>query len=282
MVLLAGLITLPLFADPPVKKRVKRSGPPTRERIQKGKPVGKKKVVGDRDVRNRPRVISSEKRRAAPAEPQKRFVRTRRDFGHVRVARCHRRDDGHLHIRPILVRSAKVRPVVLDRFEERRREHLRSIIRHFRTGQRQQAVSAWRVFVDGLAEYHEPIDLDEVMLLVAREGCAYDDDAFLFQAAKLEFLRESRERLRDYVELLYEQREACQRGRRSCSPATVRNIEAELLRMRAESDVLTIREQAADAELDAVVRSSPDYEARFATVFEDMYREVEVRIVFSP
>lgn len=281
-IVLVGLLCLPVGADPPAKKRVKRAEPPAKKRVKHAEPPSKKRVKVEPASPKKSRVVPVDKHRRHRVRPIRSYVRTRRDFGHVRVIRRDRRADGRLHVRPILVRSAWVRPVVIERFEDRRRDQLRLIVQHFRAGQRARAIEVWRTFVNGLVEYHEPIDLDEVMLYIAREGCAYENDAFAFHASKLEFMRESRERLEDYVDLLYEQREACERGTRPCSPTTLRNIEAELARMRADLEVLEIEEHAANDALERIVESSSDYENRFAAVFDDMYREVEVRITVSP
>ncbi len=268
---LVGLLSVPAGADPPSKKRA-----------QGAEPRSKKRVVTEPAAPRGPRVVPVEKPRPRRVRPTRSYVRTRRDFGHVQLTRRDRRADGRLLIRPALVRSMRVRPVLLERFQDRRRDQVRLIIQHFRAGQRARALEVWRTFVDGLVEYQEPIDLDDVMLYIAREGCSQENDTFIFHASKLEFLQESRERLEDYVDLLYEQREACERGMRPCSPTTLRDIETELARTRADLNILEIEERAANDAFERVVESSRDYEARFAAVFDDMYKEVEVRITVSP
>jgi len=279
---LVGLLCLPVIADPPAKRKAKGAQPTARKRETDAQPPAKRRARGDHFPPGEPRVAPMDRTGPRRVRPRKSYVPTRRDYGHVRVTRRPRRDDGRIYIRPVLVHSARVGPVVLDRFEERRRDQIRMIVGHFRSGQRARAVEAWRSFIDGLVEYHEPIDLDEVMLYVAREGCAYENDAFLFMAARLEYLRESRERLEDYVDLLYEQREDCERGKRPCATTTLRDIETEFIRARAELEILAIKERVVNDKLETLVESSREYENRFAAVFEDMYREAEVRITFSP
>ena len=145
-----------------------------------------------------------------------------------------------------------------------------------------RALEMWGTFVDGLVDYYEPVDLDEIMMYVAREGCLYANDTFLFHATKLEFLRESEEQLEDYMTLLHGQRDACMHGSRRCSSATLHNLEAELIRARADREILGIEARVTSDEFERITESSREYERRFADTYEDMYREVELRIRFSP
>lgn len=282
--LMVGLLHAPAGAQTAKKKRV-----------QKGKAVPKKaQVAPGKKGRVAPgekgRVAPGKKARVAPGEksrvrrmhPKKSYVRVRRDYGHVRVTRRHPPAGGTVNVRPIIVRSSRVSPVMLGRFEDRRRDQIRLAIRHFKAGHRERGLEVWGAFVGGLADYHEPIDLDEVMLYVAREGCVHQDDAFLFHAAKLEFLRESEDRLRDYIAQLDEQREACTYGARRCSSESLRNLETEIIRSRADLDILGMELRMANDEFEKTIASSRDYEHRFATVFDDLYREVELRIRFVP
>lgn len=257
--LFGGLLPPSTDAQPPAKKKVKKQQAPTKKA---------RAVSGDRPGVRRTR-------------PRESYVRTRRDFGHVRVRQRHRHGDVTLDIRPILVRSARVTPVVLHRFEDRRREQIRMIARHFREGRRREALAIWGTFVDDLAGLHEPIDLDEIMLYVAREGCLYENDAFLFHAAKLEFLRESEEHLEDYIDQLYDQRDTCVHSGR-CSAENLRDLEIELVGAQADLEILQVKARVASDEFEKAAGASRDYERRFAATFDDMYREVELRIRFSP
>jgi len=187
-----------------------------------------------------------------------------------------------MHIRPIVVRSARVSPVVLNRFERRDQDQIRTMIKCLRDNRRGQAMEIWASFVSGLSDYHQPVDLDEVMLYVAREGCFYGSDRVLFRAAKLEHLRESADRVGDYEAVLRDQQDACRSGLRTCSPETMRDIEMEMTQVRADRQILDIRARALDDEFETVIASSREYEQSFARTYEDMYREVEVRISFSP
>ena len=266
-ILLIGLFHVPAGAQTPKKKRV-----------QKGKAVRHK----GKAVPHKARAAPGEKSRVRRAHPKKSYVRVRRDYGHVRVTRRHRQPDGALNARPIIVRSARVSPVVLGRFEDRRRDQIRLTIQHFKEGRRERALEIWGGFVGSLADYHEPIDLDDVMLYVAREGCVYEDGTFLFHAAKLEFLRESQGRLEDYIEQLHDQRQACTYGTRPCSSAVLRNLEAELIHSRSDLEILGIEARIASDQFEKTIESSRGYEHRFAAVFDDLYREVEIRIRFEP
>ena len=258
--LLGGLLPLRAGAQPPAKKRIDRG----------------------RTTPKKARVISPDESRRRRERPRKAFVRTRRDYGHVRVTHHRASADGRLSMRPIIVRSARVTPLVLERFEDRRRDQLRLAIRHFREGQRAEGLRIWGVFVDGLSDYPEPIDLDDIMLYVAREGSFSASGPFLFHAAKLEFLRESERNLEDYVDLLYEQRNMCSRAGYSCSSTMLRDLEYELIRARADLEILDIEARAASDEFESLLESARDAEHRFTAVFEDMYREVELRIRLSP
>jgi hypothetical protein len=187
-----------------------------------------------------------------------------------------------LYVRPVLVRSARVTPVVIRRFEGRRHEQIELTIQLLKEGRRARALEVWGGFVDSLAEYGEPVDIDEVMLYVAREGCPYEHADFLFYAARLAHLQESEEHLRDYIDQLYDQREACMRGGRACSTATVRNLDAEIARARADLETLGLEVRIAGDQLERAIEPSRDYESRFGVVYDDLYREVELRIRFSP
>ncbi|UCC31873.1 MAG: hypothetical protein JSU86_06265 [Phycisphaerales bacterium] len=257
-----ALFVIPAFADgqPPRKKRVKKEPP----KVQK------------------PRAAPSDKSRPRRLRPRKAYVPTRREYGHVRVARRSRHGDQRLNIRPVILRSARVTPVVLDRFEDRRRDQLHLVIRHFKEGHRARALEVWGGFVDGLADYREHIDLDEVMLFVARESCFHEDDRALFHALKLEFLQDSRERLERYIDRLHEQRTDCTGRISFCSPETFRDLDAELTRARADHKILDLEIRVVSDEFEARMQSLQDYEHRFAAAFDGMYREVEVRIQLSP
>jgi len=187
-----------------------------------------------------------------------------------------------LNIRPVILRSARVTHVVLDRFEDRRRDQLHLVIRHFEEGHRARALEVWGGFVDGLADYREPIDLDEVMLFIARKSCFHEDDRALFQALKLEFLQDSRERLERYIDRLHEQRTDCTGRISLCSPETLRDLDAELMRARADHKILDLEIRVVSDEFEARMQSLQDYEHRLAAAFDSMYREVEVRIQLSP
>ncbi len=269
------LLTCVLLGNPLV--RPVRAEPPRKKRVEK-KPASPKKARAVRSPSSGSAAASDARR----TQKRKSYVRPRKAYGHVRVARHHRRDDGRLDIRPIMARSARVRPVVLNRFEERHRGQVHLMIQHVKDGHRKKALDLWGLFVEGLADYHEPIDLDEIMLLIARDGCHIEDESILFHAAKLDFLRESQERLEAYISLMDDRRDACLRGLRRCTSETIRNIEKELVRAGADRRILDIEERVERDEFDARAGAQQEYERRFAATYEDLYREVEFRIRFSP
>jgi hypothetical protein len=245
---------------------------PRKSKAQKARPA---------HPRAQPKSKSMVETRPRREHPQRSYVRTRRDYGHVRLTR-RERHEGRLNVRPIIVKSARVSPVVLQRFEDRRRDQLQLVIQHYREGRRTEGLETWTGFVNGLADYPEPVDLDDVMLYVARESCLHGDGSFIFHAGRVEFLNESAAQWGQYVAQLEEQLDDCRRGRRACSAETRRNLESELTRRKAEWEVFDIQARVADKEFDRVLRESRDYEGRFAATFEDMYHEVEVRIQYSP
>lgn len=247
-----------------------------------GQPPRKKRVKKEPPKVQKPRAAPSNESRPRRLHPRKAYVPTRREYGHVRVARRSRHGDQRFNIRPVILRSARVTPVVLDYFDDPRRDQLHLVIRHFKEGHRSRALEVWGGFVDGLADYREPIDLDEVMLFIARESCFHEDNQALFQALKLEFLQDSRELLERYIDQLHEQRTDCTGRISPCSPETLRDLDTELMRARADHKILDLEIRVLSDEFEARMRSLQDYEHRFAAAFDDMYREVEVRIQLSP
>ena len=224
------------------------------------------------------RVTLPQKRKAENRRPRKAYVRTRRDYGHVRVLEPHRHDDGRLNVRPIIVRSARMTPVVLSQLDELHRTEVSVVIRHLREGHRDTAMRSWRSFVQSLSECERPIDLDDVMLYVGRESCLHGSGSLLFHGARLEHLRESADRLEDYLGEIHHQREDCSTGRRTCAADTIRDLDIALVRARADLRILGIEMDVADDEMERIIGTSQEYERRFATTYEDMYREAELVI----
>jgi len=263
-------------AQPPAKKqRVQK------QRVQKDK--GRKEHAQKGRVSPpRARAEPAGKTRAPRARRGKSYVRARRDYGHVRVPRRVRRVDGAPSARPVLIRSARVTPAVLRRFEGRRHEQIQLTIRHLREGRRAKALESWGSFIESLVDYGEPIDLDDVMLYVAREGCPYENPEFLFYAGRLAHLQECEERTEDYIDQLHDQRDVCMRGGHTCSTTTLQNLQAEVVRARADLEIFGIETRVAREQLERAIEPARDYESRFGVVYDDLYREVELRIRFSP
>lgn len=219
--------------------------------------------------------------RSLRSAQSRRYLRTRNNYRHVRVSRRARRSDGRIDIRPVIVRSTRIRPVVLERFENRRREQVGLVLRYFREGDRTRALVSWGLFVDGLVDYGAPIDLDDVMLYITREAVQSDSSAVRLRAARLEHLRLSAASLRNYLSELTEQRERCSRSTRPCPPEVSNILETELIRARADLEIAEIEARTANRQFEATIESSRDYESRFAILYNDMYREVELRVQFS-
>ncbi|UCE61362.1 MAG: hypothetical protein JSU63_06365 [Phycisphaerales bacterium] len=280
------------LTGPPPKQKPKKAKPKQHDAQHKDRAhpqkMQQKERAHPREAEHRERV-SPHKDRATPIDGRKRsrvrdkktYLRTRDRYRHVRIAQHHRRDDGRVYIRPIIQRSVTVLPSVLDRFEGRRRSDITLIIQHLNRGERRRAIELWGRFVEGLVDYRDPIDLDEIVVYIVREGCVLEDETFRFYALKLEFLKETEDRLEDYIYGLYDRREACTRLTRRCPGETVRDIETELARAQGERDVVRAKVRAANDEFEAILRGSRDYERRFHDVFEDLYREVEIRIRIS-
>ena len=213
---------------------------------------------------------------------RRRYVPTRREYRHVRFAHRPYHEDGRLDTRRILMRSARVTPVVLERFHDHRRDRIQTIIHHFREGRRSQAIHLWSGFVHELADYPDPVDLDEIMFVIAKESCSGESRPDLFHARKLEFLHDSLDHLDEYIDQLYRHHEACTHHGPGCSPSTLRNIDDELVRVRAQRDMLSIEVTRTTEELESHMHSSSEYETRLASVFDAMYGEVELRIRLTP
>ena len=246
--------------------------------IASGQQPGKRRVDTRPPSPNKARATEPSERGGDRGRPQKAYVRTQRDYGHVRVAEPRRNDDGRLNVRPIIVRSTRVTPNVLTQFDERHRAQVSVVIRNLREGQRDTAMGSWRSFVQSLSECDRPIDLDEVMLYVGREGCLHQSGALLFHGARLDQFRESADLLRDYLDELQKQREDCASGRSACTVDTVKSLDIALVRARADLRILGIEMDVADDEMEAIIAAEHEYEQRFARTYEDMYREAELVI----
>jgi hypothetical protein len=249
----AGAVSSAEGQRPQPKRKITREAPP-----RKQAPQEMTRIRSDRSRSRTARV---------------RYVPTSPRFRHVRVIERELHDNRLPDSRTVIVRSTAVRPRVLVRFENRRQDEVRSVIRLYRGGDRTQALQIWGRFVTGLADYDEPVDLDEIMMYVARECCFHEDDATLFRAQRLAFLRDSGDRLDDYIEQLEERRVSLARRGGASDVETLGRIESELARARAERDIVDIRVQLAEQEYETGAYISRDYEARFGGILTDLYRE---------
>lgn len=246
------------------KRRIERDTPPKAEsdrKVIRVDPV---------DGRNSPRNTS-----------RVRYIRTAPSYRHVRVTERALRDNRLADTRSVIVRSTGVRPRTIVRFEDRRQNEIKSVIRLYRDGNRDQAISIWGGFVASLSDYDDPVDLDDVMLYVARESCFRENDAMLFRAQKLEYLRNSADLLDDYIDDLVERRSGMINAGGRISGETLGDVESELVRVQAERDIVAIRLRMAEEAYDRDILVSRDYEDRFGGVMTDLYREASIRISVS-
>jgi hypothetical protein len=247
-------------------------------RTKKRKPASDKPdKVEKRSVEPRGRVVERDQVRH-----RKTYLKTRREYRHVRVLDRSRRSDERPDRRAVIVRSARVTPRAWARLDDRQQTRIGRIIRDFRADQRSQALQSWSVFLEDLRECEEPVELDDVMLYIARESCLHQDGAVLYYARKLEYLSDAEERLDDFIDQLYDLREDCRRGTRQCRRDAIGRIEDELIKARAERQILSIEARDARADFDATMTSDRHYEANFTAVWDSLYREVEVRIRLRP
>ncbi|MCA9244065.1 MAG: hypothetical protein KDA32_08935 [Phycisphaerales bacterium] len=214
----------------------------------------------------------------SPAEKRssREYVRTGRDYRHVRVERAPRLSDGRLDSRSIIVRSARIgrRPVTV--LPKRDIADVDVVIRFFRDGNREEGLRAWSRFVSSLREYGDPIDLDDVMYYVAREGCsAQQDPGLRLYAEKLGYVRDSIDRIEAYIDDLASLRDD---ARRPGGANDYRDINNEWRRASAERDRLRVEEDVLTEEFNRALQASDAYERDFTSMFEGLFHEAELVI----
>lgn len=227
---------------------------------------------------SRKQVVEVEPGVERKAHARVRYIRTAPSFRHVRVIERPLRDNRLVDTRTVIVRSTGVRPRSIVRFEDRRQDEIRTVIRLYREGQSDQAIRVWGGFVASLSDYEEPVDLDEVMLYVARESCFREDDAVLFRANRLAHLRDSAALLDDYTDELLERRSSMLSVGGRVSADTLDDLESELVRVRAERAIVGIRLRTAEEAYERDILASRSYEDRFGGVMTELYREASIRI----
>lgn len=240
-----------------------------------------KKRIRTREIEPK-KAKAKKKKQVRKLHPKKASVRPQKTYSHVRVLHPHRLPDGRLHSRPLLARSAAVASAVLNQFERRRQDQINRVILDMRNGRREQAIRIWANFVVDLADHPEPVDLDEIMLLIARDSCGDAGNEFRLRAARLEYMQESLDRTAEYLDFLEHQRDRCKRHAGLCPFEMLKNLETQIIRTRADRDVFVVEERLADHRFNELLESSRDYERRFTSTFDDLYREVELRIRISP
>lgn len=288
MCVLAGAPVVSAQQESPKKRRVEKQrqapesqqqdSPKKKRRVEKHKPrvdphrpppPGRRRGGDSRDGG-----------RVAPRRG-KVYLPTRRAYGHVRVSEYPRRLDGHIHVGRIIARSQRVTPVVLERFEDRHRNEITAIIRFYRAHDHAHAIEAWGRFIDGLADHHVSIDLDELMMYIAREGCRHRSDELAYYGRRLHYLQDWADLLLDYLADIRRQHDECMRPDHECSGRTIQNIDRDLARARADLDIARTQEHLARDQFETRLQSAGDYGDRFGSIFEEIHHSVEVRVILS-
>lgn len=284
----ATLVATATQEEPKRKRRVEKQKPG--EPSERQNPPGDDRGIEKRRPQAEPEREGPSRRRpdAGPGDrgPDgrrrgKRYIPTKRVYGHVRVTEYPRRPDGRINVRRVIARSQRVTPVVLERFEDRRRDQLREVIRYYRERDRTRAVEVWARFVGGLSDVSVAVDLDEIMLYIAREGSRQDSGDLAYYGRRLDFLEDWQNMLLDYLDDIHRQRDDCMNPHYRCSERTIQNIERDLVRARSDLDVARTEEHLARDQFDIRLQSAGDYEQQFTAIYEEIYRAVEVRISIS-
>ena len=291
-VLAVGLLAVAAIAsgqqDPPKKRKVEKRRPAP-EPPQKKEPKGKRRVEKHRPRVEPDRQAPPARRRDADSHDRRRvtprrgkvYLPTRRAYGHIRVSERPHRHDGSIQVGRIIARSQRVTPIVLERFEDRRRDEISVIIRYYREHDHAHAIEAWGRFIDGLADHRLAIDLDELMMYIAREGCRHGSDELAYHGRRLHYLQDWQDLLLDYLADVRRQHDECMSPAHECSERTIHSIDRDLARARADLDVARVEEQLARDQFETRLHSAGDYEERFGSIYEEIYRSVEVRIIVS-
>ena len=77
------------------------------------------------------------------------------------------------------------------------------------------------------------------------------------------------------------QLDECMGADHPCSERTMQNIDHDLARARADLDVARTQEHSARDQFETRLQSAGDYGERFGSIYEEIYRSVEVRIILS-
>lgn len=166
------------------------------------------------------------------------------------------------------------------RFEQPRVLQVETVIRLFDSGEHERAIRTWGGFVASLRDRADPIDLDDLMLYIARESCFGRNPAARFHAQRLAHLRQAQDDTRFYLA-------QCEANLRDASrdPGGVdvrHEIQIELNRASADLEILEIRERQALQRYDMVRSRNDRYERDFIVLYDQLYNEACLRIQLQP
>jgi len=208
----------------------------------------------------------------------RRHIHTNQTFGHVTLSDYDRSDRNLFNL---TLESTSLGDDVGRMFGEGRENRLTLIIESFQSGDQNRGLSLWGQFIDNLADYDQPVDLDRIALYVARESSVADSDAAIFYGRQLAFIRDSMDLLVDYMDSIQRQRrQLALRSRLTDDAATT--MDREIIRARSDWDVLAVREKAAEREYRDASGSDARYQRRIEAVLGGLYDEAERRIRYYP
>ena len=206
--------------------------------------------------------------------PVRRHIATNRTFGHLTLSDY---DRGERNLFSLMLDGTTLGDGVGGTFGSGRANRLQLIIKSFQSDDRTRGISLWGEFVDNLADYHQPVDLDRVALYVARQSCPAPSDAALFYGRQLAYIRDSMDLLADYVQSLQDRRAVLSRQNR-LTPDAAATVDQELIRAKADWDILAIRERSANRDYRGAVGSDARYQRRMGSILGDLYEEAGQRV----
>ncbi len=211
-----------------------------------------------------------------PAVSSRIYVDSAPEYRHIQIRR--RVDSGprtKLDVRE-LTRVMRSPSLEVYRFEPPRITQVETVIRLFDSGDHERALRTWGGFVASLRDRTDPIDLDDLMLYIARESCFGRNPAARFHAQRLAHLRQAQDDTRFYLA-------QCQANLRDASRDphagdVRRELEIEINRTTADLQILEIREQQAMQRYDMIRARGDRYERDFIVLYDQLYNEACTRI----
>lgn len=202
------------------------------------------------------------------------YVPTNHTFGHVSLSNY---DGDEQNLFSLILESTTLGDDFGQAFGGGRSNRLGLIVQSFQSNDRDRAVSLWGEFVDNLADYDRPVDLDRVALYVARESCANGSEAALFYGRQLAYIRDAMDLLADYIDSVARQRSYLERRNQLTRDAAAQ-MDRALIRARADWDILAVREGLAESEFRNALGTDRRYDRRAAEVLSVLYDEANRRV----